>query len=128
MRDARMHGRPSKHRDDSVEDNLKRFAEMKTGSDEGRRWCLRAKISVDDPNKAMRDPVIYRCNPTPHHRIGYVFRMICTTPRKLTWVTETNGRSILHTTSLAPLLIRSKALHMHFEQTSIATAIPNIGG
>jgi len=51
---------------------MKHFAEMKTGSEEGRRWCLRAKISVDNPNKAMRDPVIYRCNPVEHHRTGYV--------------------------------------------------------
>ncbi|KAJ7583033.1 glutamate-tRNA ligase [Mycena floridula] len=70
MRDERMHGRPSAHRDDSVEDNLKHFAEMTSGTTEGLRWCLRAKISVDDPNKALRDPVIYRCNVTAHHRTG----------------------------------------------------------
>ncbi|KAL4799888.1 hypothetical protein BDV19DRAFT_399541 [Aspergillus venezuelensis] len=26
---------------------------------EGKQWCIRAKISVDDINKALRDPVIY---------------------------------------------------------------------
>lgn len=72
MRTERMEGIASAHRDDSVEDNLKHFAEMKAGTTEGLRWCLRAKISVDDPNKALRDPVIYRCNITPHHRTGYV--------------------------------------------------------
>jgi glutamyl-tRNA synthetase len=72
MREERFNGIASKHRDDSVEDNLKHFAEMKTGSTEGLRWCIRAKISVDDNNKAMRDPVIYRCNTLPHHRTGYV--------------------------------------------------------
>lgn len=70
MRAERMDGIPSKHRDDSVEDNLKHFEEMKSGSDSGLKWCLRAKISADDPNKAMRDPVIYRCNLQPHHRTG----------------------------------------------------------
>ncbi|TCD70262.1 hypothetical protein EIP91_004163 [Steccherinum ochraceum] len=70
MRDERWNGVASKHREDSVEDNLKHFEEMKTGSDEGIRWCIRAKISVDNPNKAMRDPVIYRCNLIPHHRTG----------------------------------------------------------
>ncbi|KIM49350.1 hypothetical protein M413DRAFT_438537 [Hebeloma cylindrosporum] len=70
MRDERFNGVASKHRDDSVEDNLKHFEEMKAGTTEGLRWCIRAKISVDDPNKAMRDPVIYRCNPLPHHRTG----------------------------------------------------------
>ncbi|KAG5645078.1 hypothetical protein DXG03_007168 [Asterophora parasitica] len=70
MRDERFAGTASAHRDDSVEDNVKRFAEMTTGSKEGLRWCLRAKISVDNPNKALRDPVIYRCNILPHHRTG----------------------------------------------------------
>ncbi|CAL1705363.1 unnamed protein product [Somion occarium] len=70
MRDERFKGIASKHRDDGVEDNLKHFAEMKTGSEEGVRWCVRAKMSVDNPNKALRDPVIYRCNLLHHHRTG----------------------------------------------------------
>ena len=70
MREQRFDGIASAHRDDSVEDNLKHFEEMKAGTPEGLRWCLRAKISVDDPNKALRDPVIYRCNVTAHHRTG----------------------------------------------------------
>jgi len=70
MQKERFDGIASKHRDDSVEENLKHFAEMKEGSEEGLRWCLRAKLSVDSPNKALRDPVIYRCNVLPHHRMG----------------------------------------------------------
>lgn len=70
MRDERMEGIASKCRDISVEKNLERFEEMKKGTEEGMTWCVRAKMSVDNPNKAMRDPVIYRCNPTPHHRTG----------------------------------------------------------
>ncbi|KAL9114749.1 MAG: hypothetical protein Q9227_001428 [Pyrenula ochraceoflavens] len=70
MRAERMDGIASKRRDESVEDNLKRFDEMKSGTAEGQKWCIRAKMSFDDPNKALRDPVIYRCNPTPHHRTG----------------------------------------------------------
>ncbi|KZV87376.1 glutamate-tRNA ligase [Exidia glandulosa HHB12029] len=70
MRAQRMDGIASKRRDASIEENLARFAEMTKGTTEGKRWCLRAKISVDDPNKAMRDPVIYRCNDMPHHRTG----------------------------------------------------------
>ncbi|KAG6844929.1 glutamate--tRNA ligase [Tephrocybe sp. NHM501043] len=65
-----MKGIASAHRDDSVEENIKHFDEMKAGTEEGLRWCLRAKMSVDDPNKALRDPVIYRCNLLPHHRTG----------------------------------------------------------
>lgn len=70
MRDERFKGIASAHRVDTVEVNLTRFEEMKAGSAEGLRWCIRAKISVDDPNKALRDPVIYRCNVLPHHRTG----------------------------------------------------------
>ncbi|KII89174.1 hypothetical protein PLICRDRAFT_29531 [Plicaturopsis crispa FD-325 SS-3] len=70
MRKERMDGIASKHRDDTIEDNLAHFAEMKEGTTEGLRWCLRAKLSVDNPNKALRDPVIYRCNVIPHHRTG----------------------------------------------------------
>ena len=61
---------PSKHREMDVAETLRWFAEMKAGSAEGRRWCLRAKIACDSPNGALRDPVIYRCNDTPHHRTG----------------------------------------------------------
>ncbi|TFY77342.1 hypothetical protein EWM64_g6671 [Hericium alpestre] len=70
MREERMNGIASKNRDATVEQNLARFAEMKKGTMEGLRWCIRAKMSVDNPNKAMRDPVIYRCNVLPHHRTG----------------------------------------------------------
>ncbi|KAH9079616.1 glutamate-tRNA ligase [Lactarius deliciosus] len=70
MREERGKGIASRHRDATVEENLSRFEEMTKGTEEGVRWCLRAKMSVDNPNKAMRDPVIYRCNVTPHHRTG----------------------------------------------------------
>ena len=70
MRAQRWDGLPSERRDATVDDNLARFEEMKKGTEEGQRWCVRAKISVDDPNKAMRDPVIYRCNLDKHHRTG----------------------------------------------------------
>ena len=78
MRQERMDGIASKHRDDLIEDNLHHFDEMKAATPDGLRWCLRAKISVTDNNKALRDPVIYRCNLVPHHRTGYVniFRLV----------------------------------------------------
>jgi len=75
MRDERMKGIPSKHRDDSVEDNLAHFELMRSGSEEGQKWCLRAKITYDDPNGTLRDPVIYRCNAKDHHRTGYLSRL-----------------------------------------------------
>ena len=70
MRDERMKGIESRRRGRTVSESLKFFEEMKNGTDEGKTNCIRAKISVDNPNKAMRDPVIYRCNPQSHHRTG----------------------------------------------------------
>jgi glutamyl-tRNA synthetase len=75
MKKQRWDGLPSERRNASVEDNLAHFEEMKQGTTEGARWCVRAKISVDNPNKAMRDPVIYRCNLLPHHRTGNKWKM-----------------------------------------------------
>ncbi|PVH97340.1 glutamyl-tRNA synthetase [Periconia macrospinosa] len=75
MRDERMNGIASARRDSSVEDNLARFEEMKKGTEEGIKWCIRAKMSVDNPNKAMRDPVIYRCSPEVHHRTGDTWKI-----------------------------------------------------
>ena len=75
MREERMNGIASKRRDATIEANLAALDEMKRGSEEGVRWCIRAKISVDNPNKAMRDPVIYRCNPSPHHRTGSTWKI-----------------------------------------------------
>lgn len=75
MRAERMDGIPSERRNSTVEENLERFAEMTKGSEEGLRWCIRAKISADNPNKAMRDPVIYRCNVMPHHRTGDTWKV-----------------------------------------------------
>ncbi len=75
MRDERMKGIASKNRDKSVEENLAIFEEMKAGSEIGQKNAIRAKMSVDNPNKAMRDPVIYRCNLLPHHRTGESWKM-----------------------------------------------------
>lgn len=75
MREERGEGIASARRDRSVEENLKMFEEMKQGTEEGLKNCLRAKISVDDNNKTLRDPVIYRCNLTPHARTGTTWKM-----------------------------------------------------
>ncbi|KAG5472926.1 hypothetical protein LSCM4_02252 [Leishmania orientalis] len=70
MQKCRFDGIPTKYRDTSVEENMRLWNEMKKGSEEGQMTCLRAKVSIDDPNKAMRDPVMYRVNLTPHARQG----------------------------------------------------------
>ncbi|RKP11549.1 tRNA synthetases class I, catalytic domain-containing protein [Piptocephalis cylindrospora] len=76
MRTQRMDGIASARRDRSIEENERLFTqEMAKGTEEGIRSCLRAKMSVDDPNKALRDPVIFRVNLTPHHRTGTTWKV-----------------------------------------------------
>ncbi|CAG89749.1 DEHA2F23012p [Debaryomyces hansenii CBS767] len=71
MREERMVGDASARRERSIEENLKIFTEeMKNGTEGGLKNCLRAKIDYTALNKTLRDPVIYRCNVTPHHRTG----------------------------------------------------------
>lgn len=75
MRYERGEGIASKNRTMTPERTWEVYQDMKTGSDEGRKWCIRAKMSVDNPNKAMRDPVLYRCNVEyPHHRTGSKYK------------------------------------------------------
>lgn len=71
MRAERMDGIESKARSQSMEESLRRFEEMRKGSEEGLKMCLRAKIDMQNGNKALRDPVMYRCNVMPHHLTGY---------------------------------------------------------
>ncbi|KAF3454755.1 hypothetical protein FNV43_RR05203 [Rhamnella rubrinervis] len=75
MQKERMNGIESKCRNNSVEENLKLWKEMIAGSERGLQCCLRGKLDMQDPNKSLRDPVYYRCNPTPHHRIGSKYKI-----------------------------------------------------
>ncbi|CAH2355591.1 glutamate--tRNA ligase, cytoplasmic [[Candida] railenensis] len=76
MREERMVGDKSARRDRTVEENLQIFTEeMKQGTEVGLKNCLRAKIDYTAPNKTLRDPVIYRCNLTPHHRTGSTWKI-----------------------------------------------------
>ena len=75
MRTEREQRVESKHRNSSVEDSLAHFEEMKSGSEEGTKWFVRAKLDMSSNNGALRDPVIYRCNPQPHHRTGDTWKI-----------------------------------------------------
>ncbi|XBW35586.1 hypothetical protein QEN19_001160 [Hanseniaspora menglaensis] len=76
MREERGEGIKSRRRDRTVEENLRIFTEeMKNATEEGLKHCLRAKIDYEALNKTLRDPVIYRCNLTPHHRTGTQWKM-----------------------------------------------------
>ena len=70
----RMDGIESKRRNRPVEETLAVWKEMVAGSAEGKKHCMRFKINMQDPNKAMRDPVAYRCNDTAHWRTGTKYK------------------------------------------------------
>lgn len=75
MKKERWEGIASARRNMSIVESLARFEEMKSGSEEGQRWVIRAKISVDSSNRALRDPTIYRVNMAPHHRTGNTWKV-----------------------------------------------------
>ncbi|KAG6750325.1 hypothetical protein POTOM_044813 [Populus tomentosa] len=75
MQKERMDGIESKCRSNSVEENLKLWKKMIKGSERGLQCCVRGKLDMQDPNKSLRDPVYYRCNPVPHHRIGSKYKI-----------------------------------------------------
>ncbi|KAL8548808.1 hypothetical protein ACS0TY_007903 [Phlomoides rotata] len=75
MQHERMEGIESKCRSNTVEENLKLWKEMISGSERGLMCCLRGKLDMQDLNKSLRDPVYYRCNLTPHHRIGAKYKI-----------------------------------------------------
>jgi len=67
----RMDGIDSKCRNQTVEENLRLWKEMCKGSDEGLTCVVRAKIDMQNPNKCLRDPMIFRCKAgARHHRLG----------------------------------------------------------
>lgn len=67
-------GKESPCRNQSVEENLKLFEDMKAGKFADGERVLRAKIDMASPNINMRDPVIYRiAHEPPHHNTGDIW-------------------------------------------------------
>lgn len=73
MRIQRTDGIPSKNRNMCPEEAHRIFQEMNRGG--CKEYCLRAKISYDNPNKAMRDPVIYRHVEVDHQSTGSKYKI-----------------------------------------------------
>ena len=82
IREARMNGDLTPAFDNTIEENLRLFDEMRKGSEEGVKCILRARIidskwgPMKNPNKALRDPALYRTvTDCDHNRTGYVFSL-----------------------------------------------------
>jgi glutaminyl-tRNA synthetase len=63
-------GTGNQFRDRSVEENLRLFAEMRSGKYPDGAKVLRAKADLAHPNMHMRDPLMYRIKHAHHHRTG----------------------------------------------------------
>lgn len=63
-------GTDSPYRERSPEENLRLFAEMRSGRNAAGSRVLRAKIDMSSPNVNLRDPVLYRIIHAEHYRTG----------------------------------------------------------
>ena len=70
MREERNAGIESVCRNQTVEQNLEIWNKMINNDPSVRTYCVRGKIDHKNKNKCLRDPVFYRFNDTPHHRLG----------------------------------------------------------
>ncbi|CAK9216185.1 unnamed protein product [Sphagnum troendelagicum] len=65
----------SKCRNQSVAENMALWKEMVDGTERGKQCCVRGKLDMSSDNATLRDPVYYRCNPAPHHRVGTKYKV-----------------------------------------------------
>ncbi|XP_051797807.1 bifunctional glutamate/proline--tRNA ligase isoform X2 [Acanthochromis polyacanthus] len=75
MKQEREQRTESKCRNNTVEQNMKMWSEMKAGTEQGQACCMRAKIDMNSNNGCMRDPTLYRCKNTPHPRTGGTYKI-----------------------------------------------------
>uniref|UniRef100_A0A8C6PT85 Bifunctional glutamate/proline--tRNA ligase n=1 Tax=Nothobranchius furzeri TaxID=105023 RepID=A0A8C6PT85_NOTFU len=75
MKQEREQRIESKCRNNTVEQNMKMWAEMKAGTEYGQTCCMRAKMDMSSNNGCMRDPTLYRCKNTPHPRTRDTYKV-----------------------------------------------------
>ncbi|XP_060924822.1 bifunctional glutamate/proline--tRNA ligase isoform X1 [Limanda limanda] len=62
-------------RNNTVEQNMKMWSDMKAGTASGQTCCMRAKIDMKSNNGCMRDPCLYRCKTASHPRTGNTYNV-----------------------------------------------------
>ncbi|XP_049573000.1 bifunctional glutamate/proline--tRNA ligase isoform X3 [Syngnathus scovelli] len=75
MKQEREQRIESKCRNNTLEQNMKLWAEMKAGTERGQMCCMRAKMDMSSNNGCLRDPAVYRCKNTPHPRTGTTYKV-----------------------------------------------------
>jgi bifunctional glutamyl/prolyl-tRNA synthetase len=66
----------SKNRNNSIEKNLQLWEQMKAGTEQGQKCCIRAKIDMNSLNGTLRDPTMYRCKPEIHIATGDKYKFV----------------------------------------------------
>ncbi|KAH8178833.1 tRNA synthetases class I (E and q), catalytic domain-containing protein [Sarocladium implicatum] len=113
----------SKCRDRPAEESLAKLKEMKEGTEEGRRHCIRARIAFDSSNGALRDPVIYRFpnfadkEPAPHHRTGWEWNIYPTYDFACPVVDSIEG--VTHALRTTEYADRNEQYHWFLEATKM---------
>lgn len=75
MREERLKGIASAKRDTPVEENLRIWHEMQKFSEEGKTYCVRAKLSFNNKNGCLRDPTMFRCMNNVHPHTGDKYKV-----------------------------------------------------
>uniref|UniRef100_A0A1I7VP94 glutamate--tRNA ligase n=1 Tax=Loa loa TaxID=7209 RepID=A0A1I7VP94_LOALO len=75
MRKEREERKESRCRNNTPEQNLALWGEMKKATEKGQKCCVRIKIDMQSNNGAMRDPTIYRCRAETHVRTGNKYKV-----------------------------------------------------
>ncbi|XP_073320105.1 bifunctional glutamate/proline--tRNA ligase isoform X2 [Pagrus major] len=75
MKAEREQRTESRCRNNTVEQNMKMWSEMKAGTELGQTCCMRAKIDMNSNNGCLRDPTLFRCKNAPHPRTGSTYKV-----------------------------------------------------
>lgn len=75
MKQEREQRVESRCRNNTLEQNMKMWSEMKAGTEYGQTCAMRAKMDMNSNNGCMRDPTLYRCKNTPHPRTGSTYKV-----------------------------------------------------
>lgn len=75
LREQRINKKECIHRKQSVEENLKKWQKMIKGKYKEGQAVLRIKTSMQDPNPAFRDRVLFRICDREHPRVGKKYKV-----------------------------------------------------
>lgn len=75
LRKNRLKGVECEHRQQSVDENLKKWKKMLNGKYREGKAVLRLKTDMQDPNPAFRDRVLFRIVERKHPRVGKKYRV-----------------------------------------------------